>query len=461
MTNEPQSTTRESGMSYINSSRSARPRVVIVGAGFGGLSAARALARSPVDTLVIDRNNYHTFHALLYQVAAAELEPEEISYPVRTILRSIPNARFRMGEVESIDLENKMVRLADQIIGYDYLILATGSTTNYFGAVGAQQNAFELKSLDDAIALRNHILCCLEQAGTETDLELRRSLLTFVIIGGGPTGVEFAGALTELMRGPVAKDYPALSPSEIRIVLLQAVDSLLADLPGPLRQYVLQRLSKAGVEVLLSAPATQVTPEGVCLKNGIMISANTVIWTAGVRGGALAETPGLQTVSDGRVRVLPSLQAPGYPQVYVIGDLAHIEIDGHAVPFVAPAAIQEGAAAAENINRQMANLKPAPFHYRDKGSLATVGRMAAVAYVGQREFKGLSAWLLWMGVHIFNLIGFRNRILVMINWAWDFLLFERAVRLILPSESCRKVHERNSGRLEQTPEYSQSLHYGD
>jgi NADH dehydrogenase len=444
-----------------DSSSSERPKVVIVGAGFGGLSAARTLARSPVDTLVIDRNNYHTFHALLYQVAAAELEPEEISYPVRTILRNIPNARFQMGEVESIALGNKTVKLADQVIGYDYLILATGSTTNFFGAVGAQQNAFELKSLDDAIALRNRILCCLEQAITATDSALRRRLLTFVIIGGGPTGVEFAGALTELMHGPVAKDYPALSPSEIRIVLVQAVDSLLADLPGGLRQYVLQRLSKAGVEVLLSAPAAQVTPEGVRLKNGIMISANTVVWTAGVRGGALAETAGLQTASDGRVRVLPSLQVPGYPQVYVVGDLAHVEKDSHPVPFVAPAAIQEGAAAAENIRRHMGNLEPAPFRYRDKGSLATVGRMAAVAHVGQREFKGLSAWLLWMGVHIFNLIGFRNRILVMINWAWDFLLFERAVRLILPSESCRRAREHNSSKSEQIPECSGSLHSGD
>lgn len=444
-----------------NGSRSARPKVVIVGAGFGGLSAARCLARSPVDMLIIDRNNYHTFHALLYQVAAAELEPEEISFPVRTILRSISNARFRMGEVESIDLNNKTVRLANDVIDYDYLILAAGSTSRFFGVAGAEQTAFELKTLDDAIALRNHILCRLEQAGTETDAELRRSLMTFAIIGGGPTGVEFAGALMELVRGPVAKDYPAMDLSEIRIVLLQAVNSLLPDLPSRLSHYALQRLRTMGVEVLLSTAAAQVTPEGVHLGNGTTILAQTVIWTAGVRGVILAETSGLQTESDGRVRVLPTLQVPGYPQVYIVGDLAYVQKNGHPVPFVAPAAIQEGEAVAENIRRQISNLEPATFRYRDKGSLATVGRMAAVAYVGQREFKGLSAWLLWMGVHIFNLIGFRNRILVMINWAWDFLLFERAVRLILPSESCQRARERSSGRFEQISEYSGSLHWGD
>ena len=425
--------------------RSLRPRVVIVGAGFAGLSAARALARSPVDTLVIDRNNYHTFHALLYQVAAAELEPEDISYPVRTILRRIPNARFRMGEVEGIDLDRNMVRLADGAVGYDYLVLAAGSATRFFGVAGAEQSAFELKTLDDAIALRNHVLCCLEQASNETRLGPRRSLLTFVIVGGGPTGVEFAGAISELMRGPIARDYPALDSGEIRIVLVHALDGLLVDLPGRLRQYVLRRLGGMGVEVRLGAAAAGVTPEGVLLKDGSTIPAGTVVWTAGARGGDLAERLCLPTAPDGRVRVLPSLQVPGHSRVYVAGDLAYVEEDGHPLPFVAPAAIQEGAAAGVNIGRQEAGLEPMAFRYRDKGSLATVGRMAAVARIGRREFRGFSAWLLWMWVHIFNLIGFRNRILVMVNWAWDFLLIERAVRLILPSESCREARGRVSG----------------
>ncbi len=251
-----------SGSPRMDSSRSGRPRVVIVGAGFGGLSAARALARSPVDTLIIDRNNYHTFHALLYQVAAAELEPEQISYPVRTVLRRMPNAGFLMGQVERIDLGARRLLVAGHSIQYDYLILATGSTTRFYGVDGAAENAFELKTLDHAIALRNHILCCLEQAGGDVDAEVRRSLLTFVVIGGGPTGVEFAGALAELIRGPAMKDYPALNPGEARVVLLEATDSVLADLPERLRHYALQRLRRMGIEVLLGAAATHVTPEG-------------------------------------------------------------------------------------------------------------------------------------------------------------------------------------------------------
>ena len=442
----------------IDSSSSGRPRVVIVGAGFGGLSAARSLAHSPVDTLVIDRNNYHTFHALLYQVAAAELEPEEISYPVRTILRGIPNASFLMDQVERIDLNARTLNMAGHAIQYDYLILAAGSMTRFFGVDGAAENAFELKTLDNAIALRNHILCCLEQAGSEADAEVRRRLLTFAIIGGGPTGVEFAGALTELMRGPVTKDYPALNPSDVRVVLLQAVDSVLPDLPSRLRNYVLQRLRRMGIEVFLSAVATGATPEGVHLKDGSFIPSRTVVWTAGVRGEDLAETLGLPVAGDGRVQVMPSLQLPGHPEAYAIGDLARVERDGQPLPFTAPPAIQEGTAAAQNIKRQLENSNPLPFQYRDKGSLATIGRFAAVACVGRREFRGFGAWVLWLGVHIFNLIGFRNRILVMVDWAWDFLLYERAVRLILPSESCQKVHRRTSGKLEETKEYSQSLH---
>jgi len=436
-------------MSHTASSRSGRPRVVIVGAGFGGLSAARALGRSPVDTLVIDRNNYHTFHALLYQVAAAELEPEEISYPVRTILRGIPNASFMMGQVERIDFKAKTLDMASHAIQYDYLILAAGSMTRFFGVEGAAENAFELKTLDHAIALRNHILCCLEQAGSEVDAEVRRRLLTFAIIGGGPTGVEFSGALAELMRGPIMKDYPALNLSDVRVLLLQAVDSVLPDLPTGLRNYTLQRLRRMGIEVLLSAVATRVTPDGVHLKGGSFIPSRTVVWTAGVRGVDLAETSGLPVAGDGRVQVLPSLQLPGHPEVYAVGDFARVEKDGRALPFTAPPAIQEGVAAALNIKRQLQDSDPLPFQYRDKGSLATVGRMAAVAYIGRHEFKGLSAWALWLGVHIFNLIGFRNRILVIVDWAWDFLLYERAVRLILPSESCSALRGRGLDKSKQ------------
>lgn len=428
-----------------HSHQSGQPTVVVVGAGFGGLSAIRALAGHPVDTVLIDRNNYHTFHALLYQVAAAELEPEDISYPVRTILRRVPNARFVMGEVQKVDLAGRAVRMAGHDVFYDYLVLAAGSSTRFFGAEGARENAFELKTLDHAIALRNHILCCLEQASGERDAGLRRRLLTFVIIGGGPTGVESAGALAELVRGPVMKDYPALDPGETRVVLLQAVGTLLDELPEGLRDYALRRLRRIGVDVRLNAVAAVVTGEGVILQDGSSLGSSTVLWTAGVRGSPLAEASGLPAGADGRVAVLPSLQVPGHPEVYVIGDLARFERDGRPLPFTAPPAIQEGVAAASNILRQTRDLPPVPFDYKDRGALATVGRTAAVAYVGGRQFRGFGAWALWLGVHIFNLIGFRNRILVMVNWAWDFLLYERAVRLILPSESCLGPHERASG----------------
>ena len=419
-----------------------RPRVVVIGAGFGGLSATRALTRSSVDVVIIDRNNYHTFCALLYQVAAAELEPEEISYPVRSILRKMPNIRFIMDEVKAVDPTSKVVKTTNHALPYDFLILATGSISWFYDVPGAAENTFELKTLDHAIALRNHMLCCLEQAAGEPSPEWRRRLLTFIIVGGGPTGVEFAGALSELIRGPIAKDYPMLNIDDISVILLQAADSLLIDLPKRLGNYALERLCKMGVDVRLNAVAVQVTNEGVRLEDGSFVPAETVLWTAGVRGDPLAEASKLPIAGDGRVRVLPTLQVPGHTEVYAIGDLAYFEKDGHPLPFVAPVAIQQGAAAGRNIHRQVVGQDPLPFRYRYKGSMATIGRMAAVVHIGRREFTGFAAWILWLVVHIFNLIGFRNRLFVMVNWAWDFLMFERAVRLILPSETCSKLQER-------------------
>jgi NADH dehydrogenase len=417
-------------------------RVVIVGAGFGGLAAARGLSSSGLDVLVIDRNNYHTFNALLYQVAAAELEPEDISYPVRTILRTIPNARFLMDDVEGVDLPSKVIRAGNREISYDFLVLATGSTTRFYNTPGAPEHAFELKTLDHAISLRNHMLCCLESAANESNPDMRRSLLTFVIVGGGPTGVEFAGALAELIRGPIAKDYPVLHKGDLRVALLQAADSLLPEMPEPLREYGLARLSRIGVEVQLQMTVTKVTEEAVYLEDGSVLPAATVVWTAGVQGGPLAQSLHVPTARDGRVLVGPALQLTDHPEVYVIGDLAYWEHEGRPLPFVAPVAVQQGAAVAANIRRQVSGQPALPFAYRDKGSLATIGRMTAVARIGGRRFTGLSAWILWLAVHIFNLIGFRNRVLVMVNWAWDFLLYERGVRLILPSESCATLKER-------------------
>jgi NADH dehydrogenase len=391
-----------------------------------------------VDVLVVDRNNYHTFQALLYQVAAAELEPEEISYPVRSILRGLSNVRFAMAEVEDVDLKMRVLKTRREDIPYDYLVLAAGSVSHFFGVPGASEHAFELKTLDQAIDLRNHILCCLEAAVHETEELRRRALLTFAIVGGGPTGVEFAGALSELLRGPIAKDYPMLKSEERTVVLLEAGDRLLSHLPERLSQYTQKRLRRMRVDVQFDAMAEGVTPQGVRLRESGFLPAETVVWTAGVRGDSLAEQSGLPLAKDSRVSVLPTLQVPEYPEVYVVGDLAYFEQDGRPLPFVAQVAMQQGKRAAENIKRQVKGLDPQNFRYDDKGTMATIGRRAAVAHVWGRGFTGFPAWLLWLGVHVFNLIGFRNRLLVMINWAWDFVFYERAVRLILPSETCSK-----------------------
>ncbi|MFH1087098.1 MAG: NAD(P)/FAD-dependent oxidoreductase [Chloroflexota bacterium] len=423
---------------------SRRPRVVIVGAGFAGLSAARALAHSAVDVLVIDRNNYHTFLPLLYQVAAAELEPESISYPLRSILRSQPQIRFTMGGVEAIDLSARSVKTTHHVIHYDFLVLATGSVSRFFGVAGSADNAFQLKTIDHAVALRNHILCCFENAATETDPDRRCPLLTFVIVGDGATGVEFAGALAELVHGPVKKDYPTLNVKDVRIVLLQAVDCLLPELPGSLREYALSHMRRIGVEALLSTEATRIAPDSVYLKDGQVIPTQTVVWTAGVQGDGLADAIGLPVSRDSRVRVLPTLQAPGHPELYAVGDLAYfLEDTGRALPLVAQVAIQQGRAAALNIKRQSTGRDPVPFKYRPRGSVAAIGRGAAAVVFGKWHLTGFLAWVLWLWVHIFNLIGFRNRLLVMVNWAWDFLFYERGVKIIVPSESCTTPPERS------------------
>ncbi len=408
------------------------PRVAIVGAGFGGLWAARTLSRFPVEGVLLDRNNYHTFLPLLYQVAAAELEPEAIVYPVRSILRQVPNIRFVMAEVQEIDLHTRVIKTAKQTIPYDFLILSTGSTSHFFGVPGADEYAFPLKTLEDGITLRNHILCCFERAAQESDAERRKQMLTFTILGGGPTGVEFAGALAELIHGPMTKDYPALDFCQAQVILLEAADDLLSSLPEELRVYALARLRKMGVEVRLQSIANQITPESVHLKDGSIIPTETVVWTAGVRGDPLASVWGLPTVRNGRVVVQPTLQATNHPEVYIIGDLAYQEQDGSPLPLIAPVAIQQGVAAAQNIARQVAGQSPVPFHYWDRGAMVTIGRNAAVARLGGRTFTGFLAWVVWLGVHIFNLIGFRNRLFVLINWAWDYVFYERGVRLILP-----------------------------
>lgn len=408
-----------------------RPRVVIVGAGFGGLWAARGLTRLPVEVVLIDRNNYHTFLPLLYQVAAAELEPEEIVYPVRSILRKFSNVRFIMAEVENVDLATRVLTAADLRLPYDFLILAMGSTTHFFGVPGASEYALPLKTLEQGITLRNHILRCFERAVQEPDADRRRTLLTCVIVGGGPTGVEFAGALAELIRGPLRRDYPTLDLREVRVVLLEAMPTALPGWPARLGDYTLDRLRGMGVEVRAECPVSRLTRQSVIVGDGTVIPTTTVVWTAGVHGDPRVERYGVPTGRGGRVSVLPTLQVVDHPEVYVVGDLAFIEAT--PVPMIAPVAIQQGTAAAQNIGRHLAGVAPLPFRYRDRGMMATIGRNAAVAQVWGQSISGFPAWVLWLSVHLFNLIGFRNRLVVLINWGWDYFSFERAVRLILPT----------------------------
>jgi len=417
-----------------NTNTSKKPKIVIIGAGFGGLWAARTLANKPVDVLVIDRNNYHTFLALLYQVAAAELEAEDIAYPVRSVFWNTPNIDFILAHALRIDLQNRTIETDSETVSYDYLILATGSVTHSFGVQGVDDNAFFLKTLEEAVALKNHIICCFEAAAREIDEVRKRSLLTFVIAGGGATGVEYAGALTELIHGPLIKDYPTIDFSMVRIVLLEAADKLVGNMPERVRLYTLEKLKKMGVEVRLGAKVAQVSPVAVIMKDNDNMFAKTVVWTAGVRGEPLAGISGIPVTTDGRVTVSDTLQVPHHPEIYVIGDLASINEEKRVLPMVAQVAIQSGITSAQNILRQIDGQEPQPFHYHDRGSMITIGRKAAGVAIGSRTFNGFFAWIIWLVIHLFNLIGFRNRVMVLINWAWDYLLYERALRFVFPSE---------------------------
>lgn len=408
------------------------PRAVIVGAGFAGLWAAKGLARSPVEVLLLDRNNYHLFLPLLYQVAAAELESEDIACPVRSALRSIPNVTFLLSEVRRIDPDERVVETDGGPISFDYLVLAAGSTSHFFGIPGAPDHSFPLKTLSEGVALRNRILGSFEKAVRETDPERRRAALAFVIVGGGATGVEYSGALAELIFGPLRKDFPSLDFREARVTVIEAKDGLLPGMPETLRKYALEQLTRKGVDVRLGTTVRRVAENGVFLEDGTFLPTETTVWTAGVRGEPVVGSRGVTLSPDRRVKVAPSLELPGYPGIYAAGDLAYFEEAGKPLPMMAPVAIQMGGAAARNILRRIAGEAPLPFRYRDPGSMVILGRNAAVAYLRGREYTGFPAWLVWLAVHIYQLIGFRNRLVVMLNWAWDYFFFERAARIILP-----------------------------
>jgi NADH dehydrogenase len=417
-----------------DSSTSRVPRVAIVGAGFAGLWAAQGLAsRHDLDVTLLDRNNYHTFYPLLYQVAAAELGPTEIAYPVRSILRDAGCVRFRMAEVRGLDAERRILDTTDGPMAYDVAILALGSVPAFFGVPGAEEHAFRLRIMDDALPLRRAVLSRFEQATYEPDPGRRAELLTFVIVGGGPTGVEYAGALAELVHGPILRDYPHIPPDEIRIVLVEAIDRLLPAMQPRMSRYALERLERRRVEVRLRTMVTEIRADGVDFKDGTSIASDTVVWTAGIQGDPLVRRWGLETDRSGRVVVEPTLQVPGHPEIFVAGDLAAaLDESGEPLPQVAPVAVQQGEFLADAVRRHLAGEPVEPFEYDDPGMLAVIGRNHAVAQVFGGAFTGFPAWVLWALIHVAKLVGFRNRVLVLVNWAWNYVFYKRAVRLILP-----------------------------
>lgn len=433
------------------SSADTTPHIVIVGAGFGGLWAAKALADKPVRVTLLDKNNYHTFLPLLYQVAAAELEPEQIGYPVRGILRHMENVQFALAEVTAVNPGQNTFTTTDGDIRYDYLILAAGSTTQFFGIPGAAAHAYSLKTMDEAVYLRNHILSCFERAASTDDDAERRRLLTFVVVGGGATGVEYAGALAELIYGPVKKDFPEIDIDQVSILLAEASDQLLNAMPENSSLYAAEQLQKMGVELLLNTPVTAVSPTSLTFADGSARETETVVWVAGVGGESLPAASGLEVLGNGRVPVKPSLQVDHHDNIYVVGDLAAFaDEDNNLLPMVAQVAMQQGHWAARNILRQLRNLPLEPFEYKDKGTMATIGRNRAVVSLYGRAFNGFLAWIIWLFIHIFYLIGFRNRIMVMISWAFKYMNFEQTVRLILPSSPAMK-RDLNRVENEQNP----------
>ncbi|MGN6182430.1 MAG: NAD(P)/FAD-dependent oxidoreductase [Thermoanaerobaculia bacterium] len=406
--------------------------VVIVGGGFAGLYTARGLKDVPADITVIDRHNYHLFQPLLYQVATAALNPADIAAPIRGILRKQKNVSVILGDVQSVDTNAKTLTLADgAMLRYDFLVLATGATHSYFNHPEWERDAPGLKTIDDALEIRRRILLAFEAAERESDPATQQQWLTFVVIGAGPTGVELAGALSEIARQTVIRDFRRIHPEGARVILVEGKDRVLPTYPPDLSEKARQQLADLGVEVITNAIVTDVNDREVKIGDRT-IATRTVLWGAGVQASPLAKTLNVPLDRAGRVLVTPELTIPGHDDVFVIGDLAAAQQqDGSLVPGVAPAAIQAGQHTARNLERAIAGQPLRAFKYWDKGSLATIGRAAAVAdFGGRKKFGGFFAWMAWLVIHIFFLIGFRNRFLVISQWAWAYLTYQRGARLI-------------------------------
>ncbi len=407
------------------------PPTVVLGAGFAGLRAIRVLARAGREVLWLDGRNYHTFLPLLYQVATAGLEPQAIVYPTRSFLRRRPTVAFRLARVTGGDPVARVLRTDDgERIPYQQLIITTGGAAADFGVPGVGQHAFNLYDVEDARGLRNHILGQLERAAVAPDGPARRARLTVVVVGAGPTGVETAGALAEFRRHVIPSDYRSIPPDQFRIVLLEGRDTVLGTFAPALRERARRDLEAFGVEVRLGTSVARVSADGVTLGAGEPVAAATVIWAAGIRAGDVAGRLGLPVGRAGRIRVAPTLEVVGHPGVFAAGDVALVEgADG--LPQVAQVAMQGGAHAAENLLRHVRGEPLTPFVYRDKGAMATIGRSRAIAQIGRLHLSGALAWWAWLLLHVVMLIGFRNRLVVLVDWAWNYLTYDRGLRAII------------------------------
>jgi NADH:quinone reductase (non-electrogenic) len=414
----------------------ADPHVVIIGGGFGGLFGARAFRRAPVQVTLVDRHNHHVFQPLLYQVATAGLSPGDIASPIRWILRRQKNVRVLLGEAQAIDVANRRVSLdGGESLSYDYLIVAAGADNSYFGHPEWATYAPALKTLEDATRLRGRMLLGYEIAEREIDPAVRRRMLTTVIVGGGPTGVEMAGAIAEIAHQTLSDEFQSIRTAESRIVLAEAGPTILSTFPEPLRNAARRSLLKLGVEVREKTAVTNIAHETVWLGDE-RIEAGTIIWAAGVAASPLGKTLGVPLDRAGRVLVQKDLTIPGHPEVFVVGDLASLtDENGHPYPGVAQVAMQQAQQAARNITRAIERQPSVPFHYKNLGNMATIGRNSAIADLGWLRVSGLLAWLLWLFIHILWLIGFRNRLLVLIQWAGAYFTYQRSVRLIIGSTS--------------------------
>ena len=415
---------------------SAPPRVVVVGAGFGGLAAAKELAAVPVDVLLVDQRNYHTFQPLLYQVATAGLNAADVAYAVRGIFHRQPNVAFRQARVIGADWPARQLHVEDgDPIPFEYLVVAAGATAAFFGIPGAEEHGLPLYTLADAAAVRNHVLSCFEAADREPAL-VDDGALTFVIVGGGPTGVEVAGALAELFAKVLRKDFGRLEVSRAKVIVVEMADQLLTPFSARSQRHALEALRARGVDVRLGEAVAEVTATTVCFRSGEVIPCRTLIWAAGVRANPVAEALGLEQSGGGRIVVHEDLSVPGHPDVWAIGDVAASPgSDGRPLPQVAQVAIQGGKHAAHQVRRRLDGRSPTPFRYTDKGTMATIGRHAAVAELpGRIRLRGVLAWFAWLGLHVIMLMGFRNRLSVLLNWAWNYLTWDRGPRLIFRSE---------------------------